>query len=143
MNPVIAIRPFEEHDYAALPALFALLEPHVADADVRARVTRMRQEGWQCLGTYADAEMIAMAGWSERCHLFSGPIIYVENVAVHPQWRAHGLGKALMDAIAQLARDRGCSKITLDAYAINHAAQAFYSKLGYLPTGLHFVLDLS
>lgn len=142
MPDTLDLRPFADADYAALPALFALLEPTIASADVQSRMARMRGEGWQCLGAFDGDDLVAMAGWSLRCHLFSGPVLYVENLAVLPAWRAHGLGRRLMEQLEQLARERGCQKITLDAYASNQAARAFYERIGYDPSGIHFVLDL-
>lgn len=138
----IVIEAFDEAAYARLPRLFLLLEPALSTAIVQERAQQMRAEGWRCIGAQVDGTLVAMAGYSRRIHLFSGPVLYVENVVVVPGWRTHGLGQALMQWIEAHARETGCSKITLDAYAVNHAAQAFYQHLGYDPRGVHFVKDL-
>jgi GNAT superfamily N-acetyltransferase len=36
----------------------------------------------------------------------------------------------------------GCTMVTLDAYAVNQAARAFYARLAYDPRGVHFVREL-
>jgi GNAT superfamily N-acetyltransferase len=136
------LHPFADADYAHVPALFARLEPDIPAALVRERLARMRADGWQCLGAFVDGEIVAMAGWSERCHLFSGPVLYVENVAVDPAWKGRGLGRRLMAWLEAEGRRRGCAKITLDAYASKTAARAFYERLGYDPRGVHFVREL-
>lgn len=136
------LRTFLDADYAQLPELFALLEPAVPLADVIERSGRMRSAGWQCLGCFEGDRLIAMAGYIERCHLYAGSVLYVENVAVLPAWRGQGLGQVLMDALATLARARGCSSLTLDAYASNAPARVFYERLGYAPRGIHYVYDL-
>lgn len=138
----LELRLFLDADYARLPELFVLLEPDVPVTAVLERAARMRASGWQCLGIFSGDQMIAMAGFAERCHLFSGSVLYVENVAVLPAWRGHGLGKRLMDALADIARERNCSMLTLDAYASNLPARAFYERLGYHPRGVHFVLEV-
>ena len=136
------LRLFADPDYAHVPALFARLEPDIPAAIVQERLARMRASGWQCLGAFNGPRIVAMAGWSERCHLFSGPVIFVENVAVDPAWKGRGLGRRLMAWLEAEGRRRGCSKITLDAYASNSAARAFYERLGYDPRGVHFVREL-
>lgn len=136
------LRSFLDADYAQLPALFALLEPAVPVADVIERSLRMRTLGWQCLGCFEGERLIAMAGYIERIHLYAGSVLYVENVAVLPDRRGEGLGQVLMDTLAELARARGCSSLTLDAYASNGPARAFYERLGYEPRGIHYVYDL-
>lgn len=136
------LRLFADVDYARLPQLFVLLEPEVPVTAVSERAARMRAAGWQCLGVFSGGELVAMAGFVERCHLFSGSVLYVENVAVSPAWRGHGLGQRMMDALADIARERRCSMLTLDAYASNLPARAFYERLGYDPRGVHFVLEL-
>lgn len=146
MNPTessrVDMRDFSVDDYARLPELFALLEPDLPAATVAARIPAMQAQGWRCVGAYADGQLVGMAGYGLRQHLFSGPVMYVENVAVLPAWRAHGIGARLMNWIEAAARERGCNKVTLDAYAVNAAARAFYQRLGYDPRGVHFVREL-
>ena len=138
----IDVRQFAPDDYARLPDMFAWLEPDLPASTVTARIPPMQAQGWRCVGAFAADQLIGMAGYGERHHLFSGPVMYVENVAVLPEWRTHGVGVRLMRWIEALARQRGCNKITLDAYAVNAGARAFYQRLGYDPRGVHFVLEL-
>lgn len=136
------IREFAAADYARLPEMFAWLEPDLPATLVAARVPAMLAQGWRCVGAFAGDELIGMAGFGIRHHLFSGPVMYVENVAVLPNWRASGIGLRLMRWIESKAREHACNKITLDAYAVNTAARTFYQRLGYDPRGVHFVLEL-
>lgn len=138
----IELRPFDDAGYDELPALFALLESQIAAPVVVERVAAMRAQGWQCLGAFAGREIVAMAGYSRRQHLFSGPVAYVENLVVVPAWRGHRIGERLMRWIEEWATAHGCNLVTLDAYASNHAAREFYARLGYDPRGIHFVREL-
>lgn len=138
----LEMREFSAPDYARLPDMFAWLEPDLPARTVATRVPALQAQGWRCVGAYADGELIAMAGFGVRHHLFSGPVMYVENVAVLPDWRTFGIGMRLMRWIEARARECACNKITLDAYAVNAGARAFYQRLGYDPRGVHFVLDL-
>lgn len=143
VDPVIELRELNDAEYALVPALFELLEPGLSSVLIVERVLLMRAQGWRCLGAFCNQELIAMAGYSTRIHLFSGPVMYVENLIVLPSWRAHQLGKRLMHWIEQYARESGCQKVTLDAYLSNPTARAFYERLGYDPRGVHFVLEIA
>jgi len=52
-------------------------------------------------------------------------------VAVHPQNRKQGLGKALVRFAEQALTARGCLKINLQIISDNASAAGFYESLGY------------
>jgi ribosomal protein S18 acetylase RimI-like enzyme len=56
---------------------------------------------------------------------------WVYHLAVHPDRRRKGLGRALMAAIEERLRALGCPKINLQVRARNRATAAFYERLGY------------
>jgi len=56
---------------------------------------------------------------------------YVSNVAVYPEFRGKGIGKALMLEAEQLAKESGAERIVLDVERENEIAIAVYHKLGY------------
>ena len=55
----------------------------------------------------------------------------VDQLAVVPAHRRQGVGRALMAHARQIARDRGLTRLELEAYALNHDAQAFYASEGF------------
>ncbi len=55
----------------------------------------------------------------------------VTNIAVHPELRHRGLGNAVLTALIDLARERGCAEISLEVRASNCAAIALYEKHGF------------
>ena len=56
---------------------------------------------------------------------------WVNYLAVHPQWRRHGLGRALMQHAEQLLLAEACPKVNLQIRSDNDAVRAFYARLGY------------
>jgi GNAT superfamily N-acetyltransferase len=56
------------------------------------------------------------------------------GVAVHPDFQRKGLGKQLIDALEQIARDRGIKKIEVNFYEGN-TAEALYRSLNYAYEG--------
>jgi ribosomal protein S18 acetylase RimI-like enzyme len=59
------------------------------------------------------------------------PLINVHDLAVHPEFRGRGIGRRLLEEVERIARQRGCCRITLEAYAINPRARELYRRLGY------------
>ncbi len=58
------------------------------------------------------------------------PGIYLEDLFVKPEHRAKGHGKALLQALAQLALDRGCGRLEWSVLNWNEPAIGFYRSLG-------------
>ncbi|WP_258084883.1 GNAT family N-acetyltransferase [Thermococcus thermotolerans] len=56
---------------------------------------------------------------------------YVSNIAVYPDFRGKGIGKALMLEAERLALKCGAERIVLDVEQGNEEAIAFYRRLGY------------
>ncbi len=55
----------------------------------------------------------------------------LEDLFVREDARGSGVGQALAAAVVDLARQRGCRRIELDANEDNAAAMALYTKLGF------------
>ena len=62
--------------------------------------------------------------------------IDVHNLAVDPAHRRRGIGKALLQAIMEEARQKGCSRVTLEVRKSNEAAQRLYQSLGFVAQGI-------
>ncbi|GAA5218356.1 GNAT family N-acetyltransferase [Corallincola platygyrae] len=58
-------------------------------------------------------------------------LINIHDFAVSPSARGKGIGKQLMRAVEQYARERGCCKVTLEVLEGNHVAKALYQKCGF------------
>jgi len=56
---------------------------------------------------------------------------WLEDLFVSEQARGSGLGKALVQAAAGWARERGCARVELDVSESNPPALALYESLGF------------
>lgn len=74
------------------------------------------------------------AGFALFFHNFSTflarPGIYLEDLFVRPNFRGHGIGKALLQHLAQLAVARDCGRLEWSVLDWNADAIGFYEKLG-------------
>ena len=60
----------------------------------------------------------------------------VEDVFVSAGARGSGLGRALVSAAIDRARERGCRRMELDTGADNAPAQGLYRSLGFFDSGI-------
>jgi GNAT superfamily N-acetyltransferase len=61
------------------------------------------------------------------------PGLYLEDLYVEPEARGSGLGKALLQRLAQLALERDCARLEWAVLDWNAPAIAFYRALGARP----------
>jgi ribosomal protein S18 acetylase RimI-like enzyme len=59
------------------------------------------------------------------------PLINIHDVVVHRDYRGQGLATKMLNKVEQLARQRGCCKLTLEVLQGNTVAQAAYRKAGF------------
>lgn len=61
--------------------------------------------------------------------------LYLGMLTVSPEAQANGIGKRLMTAAEQLARDSHCEDVTMTVLPQRHELIAFYERRGYRATG--------
>lgn len=61
---------------------------------------------------------------------------HITNIAVHPQKRRQGIGKALLDALICYAKENGIIGLTLEVRSRNIAAISLYKSFGFKEMGL-------
>ncbi len=78
------------------------------------------------------SRVVGMANllYSESTFL-GGPVAWLEDVVVHPQWRGQGVGTALIDRIKTFAREQGLLRITLLTDFDNATAIRRYESAGF------------
>ncbi len=61
------------------------------------------------------------------------PTLYLEDLFVLPEYRGHGIGKALLRKLANIALLRDCGRMEWSVLDWNEPAIRFYKKLGARP----------
>jgi ribosomal protein S18 acetylase RimI-like enzyme len=59
------------------------------------------------------------------------PLLNIHDLAVLPQHRGRGVGRALLDAVEQTANATGCCRLTLEVLEDNLPARQLYERFGF------------
>jgi [ribosomal protein S18]-alanine N-acetyltransferase len=70
------------------------------------------------------------------CRWLVGDEVHILNLAVHPNCRKSGIGRALVQLVLEEAEERHASIITLEVRRENAAAFALYHSLGFTERGV-------
>jgi len=62
--------------------------------------------------------------------------VHINNVAMRPQFRAQGIGTALLQRVLAEARQLGARRATLEVRASNERARRLYERLGFYVAGV-------
>ncbi|GAB1823131.1 N-acetyltransferase family protein [Herbidospora sp. RD11066] len=139
----ITIRPATETDLPALLALYGELNPDDAplppEAAQRIWTSITLQQGRTVLVADLNGAPAGTADCMVLPNLTRGgrSILFVENVVVAAAHRRRGIGRLLMDAVAELAESAACYKIQLLA-ADDQQAHTFYQACGFRPLAQGF-----
>ena len=80
---------------------------------------------------YHENEAVGCAIFCQHYSTYSGrSSLYLEDIFVLPEWRAHGVGRVLMSYGAGLAQSRGYPRMEWSVLDWNEPAIGFYENLG-------------
>lgn len=86
------------------------------------------------LMAFANDEPVGIAVCVWGFSTFAGrPSVNLHDLAVTPEHRGRGIGRALLRAVADRARERNACKVTLEVHASNARAKALYESEGFGP----------
>jgi GNAT superfamily N-acetyltransferase len=136
--PSLTITPATESD---IPAILSFIRALADFEKLSHRVTATEQQLRQTLFTARPYAEILIArlddtpvGQALFFHTYSTfmarPGLYLEDLFVLPEYRSRGIGRALLQALAQLARDRNCGRLEWSVLNWNTRAISFYQKIG-------------
>lgn len=135
------IRPARPDDVAAVVSLVRELADYeralssvVATEDAFASALFGPSPAVFCHVAEADGEVVGFAVWFRNFSTWLGTHgIYLEDLYVRPAHRGTGLGRALLETLIGIARERGYGRVEWAVLDWNEPAQAFYRSLGAEP----------
>ncbi len=139
----------EIKELATLTEMLAQLElvkhlyPEISYQKYQLYLEQMIPHNYQQIAVFENDVCIGLTGIWSGIKLWSGKYIEIDNFIVHSDYRKKGVGKLMTDYVEQLAAEKNCTMIVLDAFAGNFKAHRFYYNQGFSPKGFHFVKILN
>lgn len=148
----LTVRPAQWKDKTALLDMVHALAHNHGDAatlDVTTLVDLLKSEmPWMRLWVAdVDGKAVGYAGLTGGMRLHFGQrTMDLHHLFVQPEHRGTGIGRALIDAAIQCAREHGCVRLTVGTQETNTKAQAAYVACGFTPvpmTGKRFSMEVA
>jgi ribosomal protein S18 acetylase RimI-like enzyme len=141
MHVLIADFDLPQHASAVVELLDMYCRDHFGNAaplddDVRKRlIPGLKRAGGTCFLAQDGDALVGLAICLPSFSSFRGkPLLNIHDIAVVPELRGKGIGRALLAAIEEEARRRGCAKITLEVRSDNALAKDLYRRCGFCNT---------
>jgi GNAT superfamily N-acetyltransferase len=133
-----------DSDIARVYPVMCELRPHIkSESEFKERVKRqMRENGYRLTFVEDAGEPVAAAGFRFTEYLYSGRILYVDDLICLESHRGKGFAEALMVWMEQLARAEGCDEFHLDSGTHRLAAHRLYHRRKLAITSFHFTRKL-
>jgi GNAT superfamily N-acetyltransferase len=115
-RPCAGLTPYDSRRFSRFLAMAAGTPPATRTLLLRAVVVEDR--------------LVGVADWR-----LLGHVLFLNGIAVAPEHRGAGIGRALLDDGLDVARRLGCTGLELDVAEGNTAARALYKSVGFVPAG--------
>nr|WP_316246625.1 GNAT family N-acetyltransferase [Sutcliffiella horikoshii] len=104
------------------------LRPHLTEDTFIEIYETMQKEGYELYAYVVKEEVVAVTGIIMLTNFYDGRHIYVYDLVTKSTGRSKGYGEKLLSYIEELAKERGCEKITLSSGLPRIDAHRFYEK---------------
>jgi len=105
----------------------------IPDSEWKARLERVSPRTDLPMGAMAGGEPVGLA-WAKIENPDDG-VAHLYQMWVAPEFRGAGVGRGLVDAAVNWARDRGVKAMVLDVTCGNVPATRLYESMGFQPVG--------
>ena len=133
-SPAVTIAPLGDHDRAMWDLLArgykTFYKITLSDADYDVAWDRLRaQDGVFGLGATVNGELVGIAHYLFHTSTWAPTACYLQDLFVAPAARGHGVARALIEAIAVVARQRQASRYYWLTQDDNTTARILYDKV--------------
>ncbi|HSY82036.1 MAG TPA: GNAT family N-acetyltransferase [Gemmatimonadaceae bacterium] len=137
------VRPATEADAASMSVLFAQFEHPTPAEPIPARLARLLSHDGQALVASDDTGLLGIATTQIVWSLVEdAPRALLTALVVRDDTRGRGVGRALVTAVEQWARERGADRVVVTTALRRAGAHAFYERVGFEFTGRRYVKSI-
>ena len=130
----LQIRPLGREDHGAWASLRHALWPTESEDALREELVEMVTSGLVAFGAFDGVRLIGFAEFSERPYgdgCDTSPVAWLEGIYVRPEARRCGIGRRLVAAGENWARERNLKELGSDAELDNLASRLSHALWGF------------
>lgn len=131
MITILPLRPADRTRWEVLARGYkTFYETVLTAAEYEATWQRLlRSEDVFGLGAHLNEQLVGIAHYMFHTSAWSSDACYLQDLFVDPAVRGHGVGRALIEQVAQAARARGATRYYWLTHQNNSTARTLYDKV--------------
>ena len=118
------------------------LRTNLVEEEFLQRVRLQASSGYELALLESEGHVCAVAGFRLIENLFTGRVLYVDDLVTDKAYRSRGHGRTLLDWLVTRARGTGCKTLELDSGVQRAEAHRFYLGSGMVISSHHFRLEI-
>lgn len=114
------------------------LRPHVNEDQYLPLIRTIEGQGGRLIAAMQDGVSVGCSLFRQETRLFTGPLIYVDDLVADENTRSKGVAHALLAWIEKEAKTLSIKNIALDTGVQRGEAHKFYFREGFQVTSFNF-----
>lgn len=139
MSRLVRLAESDEDISACFPVM-SQLRQHLQRDEFVPRVRYQEQTGYRLAMLEDEGSVKAAAGFRVIENLFSGRMLYCDDLVTDERVRSKGYGRQMLHWLVDRARDEGCQSFELDSGVQRFDAHRFYLSNKMIISSHHFRL---